>query len=150
MKKPVTGSRRAAATRPARPGMRMDARTHRAISDIALALEGVETAPFFGFPAFKLNGHLVACPAAHPSAEMNSLIVPVSFEQREQLLAADPDVYYLQPHYENHAVVLVRVARLHEDGLRDLLRMVCQQIRARPPKKARKTRVTIPAARTKR
>lgn len=113
----------------------MDARTHRAVGAIALALDGVETAPFFGFPAFKLNGHLLACPAGHPSAEMNSLIVPVPFEQRDELLAADPDVYYVKPHYVNHAVILVRVARIHPDGLRDLLGMVWKQIQSRPPKK---------------
>ncbi len=71
--------------------MRMDQATHKAVGKIALSFEGVEETLYFGGPAFKVNGHLLACPAGHPSADMNSLLVPMPFDQRDELLAADPD-----------------------------------------------------------
>lgn len=119
-----------------RNASRMDDATFRLVRELALTLDGVEEAPFFGFPAFKVNGHLLACPAGHPSADSNSLIVPMPFDQRDELLAADPTVYYLKPHYMNHAVIVVRVSRIHRDALQALLRMVWQQAMARRPKRA--------------
>jgi len=115
--------------------MRMDEATFHTVREIALSLEGVEEAPFFGFPAFKVNGNLLACPAGHPSADPNSLIVPVPFDQRDEMLAADPEAYYLKPHYVNHAVIVVRVSHIHRDALKDLLRMAWQQAIAKPRRK---------------
>ena len=40
---------------------------------------------------------------------------------REALLADDPETFYVTKHYANHPVVLVRLGRLHDDQLRDLL-----------------------------
>jgi hypothetical protein len=117
--------------------MRMDEDTYQMVREVALSLDGVEDAPYFGVPAFKLNGHLLACPAGHPSADMNSLLVPVSFEQRDELLEADPGAYYLKPHYVNHPVVVVRVRRLHRDALKGLLEMVWQQVRKKKPRRGR-------------
>lgn len=122
------------------PTMRMDDATFRIVRDVALALDGVEEAPFFGLPAFKVNGHLLACPAGHPSADDNSLLVPMPFDQRDALLEADPDAYYLKPHYVNHQVVVVRVRKLHRDGLRDLLREVWRQALAKNPARPRPAR----------
>jgi hypothetical protein len=63
-------------------------------------------------------------PALCRSVEPNSLVVCVSSEQRDELLATDPDVYYLTEHYEGYDNVLVRlsqinhrsVARFAQDG----------------------------------
>ena len=42
-------------------------------------------------------------------------------ERREELLAADPDTYYLTDHYRNYPWILVRLPIVHADALRDLL-----------------------------
>lgn len=47
----------------------------------------------------------------------------VDFDQRAELLAADPKTYYLKDHYVNYPVVLVRLTHVHADTLRDLLLM---------------------------
>src|SRR3954471_3852272 len=75
----------------------------------------------YGSPALKLGKRLVACLPTHRSAEPGSLVVRTDFEQRSALLSDDPETYYLTDHYVNHPVVLVRLARLGEDQLRDLL-----------------------------
>jgi hypothetical protein len=75
----------------------------------------------YGSPSLKLGKRLVACLAVHRSAEPGSLVLRTDFEQRAALLAEDPETYYLTDHYVNHPVVLVRLARVQRDQLRDLL-----------------------------
>jgi hypothetical protein len=90
---------------------------------MGLALPSVEEGTAYGSPALKLHGKLLACIPTNKQAEPGSLVVRVDFAQRDELLAAEPDVYYLKPHYEDYACVLVRMKQIHPDALRDLLRM---------------------------
>ena len=92
-----------------------------AVRKIALKLPDVEEGTTYGSPALKVHGKLLACLAVHKSAERDSLAVRIGFEERSQLIAADPDTYYLTNHYVNYPVVLVRLSRIHRDALRDLL-----------------------------
>ena len=57
------------------------------------------------------------------SAESGSLAVRVGFDDRAELLAAAPDVYYVTDHYVGHTAVLVRMSHVTPDVLRDLLGM---------------------------
>jgi hypothetical protein len=75
----------------------------------------------YGSPALKLGNRLVACLAIHRSAEPGSLVIRTDFEQRSALVRDDPETYYVTDHYARHPVVLVRLARLQHDQLRDLL-----------------------------
>ena len=90
---------------------------------IALALPGVEESTSYGTPSFKVRGKLLTCLAIHRSAEPNTLAVKIDFDQRDELIEADPGVYYLTNHYVNYPVVLARLSRINEDALRDLLEM---------------------------
>ena len=65
----------------------------------------------------------MACTPTNRSAEPDSLMVRVDFDDRAELLAADPDVYYVTPHYEGYNAVLVRLSRVKPDVLQDLLGM---------------------------
>jgi hypothetical protein len=93
------------------------------VRKIGLALPGVEESTAYGSPALKVRGKLLACVPAHRSAEPGSLVVRVGFDDRAELLAADPDVYYATDHYLNYTAVLVRLSRVTPDVLRDLLGM---------------------------
>jgi hypothetical protein len=93
------------------------------VRKIGLTLPGVEAGTAYGSPALKLRGKLMACMAVHRSAEPNSLVVCVDFPDRDELLAAAPDVYYVTNHYIEHPSVLVRLSRVTPDVLRDLLGM---------------------------
>lgn len=59
--------------------------------------------------------------AAHVSAEPQTLVVRVEPDERGWLLEDAPDTYYLTDHYRKYPVVLVRLARVNRDALRDLL-----------------------------
>jgi hypothetical protein len=97
-------------------------------------LPGTEAATAYGSPALKVNGRMYACIAINKAAEPNSLVVHVAdFEQRDALLAEEPDTYYVKPHYERYPVILVRLARVTRDALEDLLRGAHGVVSRKPP-----------------
>ena len=97
--------------------------TFDAIEQLARGLPAVGRGTAYGAPALLVNGKMFACVPTHRSAEPNSLAVRIDFADRDELIANDPDTFYLKDHYVDHAVVLVRLSRIHRDALRDLLQM---------------------------
>jgi len=93
------------------------------VRNIGLRLTGVEEGTVYGLPALKVHGKLLACVPANRSAEPNSLVIRMDLDDRAELLAGAPDVYYLTDHYIDYDAVLVRLARVNPDVLRDLLGM---------------------------
>lgn len=107
------------------------------VRKLALALPGVEASTMYGAPAVKVHGRLLACMASHKSAEPGTLGVCIDFADRDELIAAEPDIYYLKDHYVGYACVLVRLARIHPDALRDLLRGAWRYVSAKAQRKKR-------------
>ncbi|HXR91242.1 MAG TPA: hypothetical protein VN750_13295 [Steroidobacteraceae bacterium] len=91
------------------------------VREIASALPGVVVSLGARGMSLKVRGKMLACRAIHPSAEEGSLVVRIDAARRAKLLAADPEVYYLTPHYAPHASVLIRVSRIGRDALAELL-----------------------------
>jgi hypothetical protein len=91
------------------------------VRKIGLTLPGVEASTAWGAPALKVGGKLLACVPTYLSAEPGSLVVRVDFDDRAELLAVAPDVYYVTDHYLGYSAVLVRLSRVTPDVLRDLL-----------------------------
>src|SRR5271157_4215007 len=116
------------------------------VRSIGLALPGVEEGTAYGFPALKVHGKLLACLPANRSAEPGSLVLRVDFDDRAELLAADPDVYYVTDHYAGYDAVLVRLSRVNSNVLRDLLGMAYKFVtrNAAPRSPARKRRKPRP------
>jgi hypothetical protein len=114
-----------------------------AVRNIGLAFPGVEESTAYGFPALKVQGKLLACVPANRSAEPGSIVVRVDFEDRAELLAAAPDVYYITDHYVDYSAVLVRLSRINPAVLRDLLTMAYKFVTAkaapRPPSRKRRS-----------
>jgi hypothetical protein len=86
---------------------------------IALSLDNVEEGTSYRTPAFKVGGALFV--RMHQDSE--SLVVRTDFEQREELMAADPETYYITDHYLNYEWILIRLSRVQPGALRDLIRM---------------------------
>jgi hypothetical protein len=93
------------------------------VRHIGLALSGVEESTAFGQPALKIHGKLLATLPVNRSAEPDSILVRVDFDDRAELLAAEPDIYYVTDHYVGYDAVLVRLSRVNPDMLVDLLGM---------------------------
>jgi len=91
------------------------------VRELARALPDVEETTGRRGPGLKVRGKLLACPAIHKSAEPYSLVVKIGFDQRAELIAADPDVYYVTDHYVDYPSVLARMSRIDRQSLQDLL-----------------------------
>jgi hypothetical protein len=114
--------------------------TFETVRELAAGLPDVEEATPYGSSALKVRGSMFACIAIHRSAEPNSLMVRIDFSQRDALIAAQPDVYYLTDHYVNYPSVLVRLNRVHRDALKDLLRMAWEFVSSRNKRPVRTRR----------
>ena len=116
--------------------------TFDVVRDIGLTLSGVEESTTYGAPALKVHGKLLACVPSHHSAEPASLVVRVDLDDRAELLAADPDVYYVTEHYAGSNAVLVRLSKVNPNVLRDLLGMAYKFVtrKSAPRPRARKPR----------
>jgi hypothetical protein len=124
-----------------KPATRRSRVTFDTVRRIALALPDVEESTTYGGAAFRVRGRMFVCEPTHRSAEPGSLVVLVGFNRRDELLAAEPETYYTKEHYQNYPSILVRLARIHPDALRDLIGMahgfISAKGKARPPRRRR-------------
>ena len=104
--------------------------TFDSVRKVLSSLEGVEEKTIHGSPALYVRGKLVVCPAIHKSAEPNSIVVSLSTERRSSLLNADPRVYYITEHYAKYSNVLVRLDRINDKALQELLNISWQSASA--------------------
>ncbi len=109
--------------------------TFKSVEAIGRSLPDVEVTTTWGLPALKVRGKMFVCIASHKSAEPNSLVVMMDFADRDALLEDDPGTYYLKEHYLNYPCVLARLARIHPDGLRDLVTGAYRFVSAKTRKK---------------
>jgi hypothetical protein len=109
--------------------------TFETVKKMGLTLPDVEEGTAYGSPALKLHGQLLACIPTNKDAEPNSFVVRVDFAQRDELIAEEPAVYYLKPHYEDYACVLVRLKKIRPDAMRDLLAIGWQFVNKKAPRR---------------
>jgi hypothetical protein len=91
------------------------------VEAIGRTLPGVEVTTSWGQPALKVRGKMFVCIASHKSAEPDTLVVRMQIDDRDALIADDPDTYYVKEHYVGHPCFLVRLSRVRSDALRDLV-----------------------------
>ena len=96
--------------------------TFEGVRRIVLTLDGVAESTSYGTPAFKLGGKLIA----RLREDSETLVVGTTFEDRAELMAAEPQTYFITDHYLKYPWVLVRLSHANRDALRDLLGRVCR------------------------
>ena len=77
------------------------------VCELARELPGAEESTSYGTPAFKVKGKLFA--RFHQDGE--SLVVSVDFDEREEMMQADPEKFYITDHYRNYPWILVRLSK---------------------------------------
>ena len=110
--------------------------TFDTVRKIGLALPDVEEGTMYGAPALKVRGSMFACVPTHKSAEPDSLVIRIDFDQRDAMLAEDSKTYYLKDHYVGYPCILVRLNRVHADALRDLLATAHRYVASRAKRRA--------------
>jgi len=123
--------------------------TFATVRAIGAKLPGVEVGTAYGTPALKLRGKLLACIASNKSAEPDTLVVRMGFDERDALIEDDPETYYLKDHYKNYDVVLVRLSKVRRDAISDLLQNAWRRVSATTAaKRGRNTRRSSSRSRT--
>ena len=107
--------------------------TFDTVKKIGLALPGVEEGTMYGSPALELRGNLLACIPMDRSTEPDSVAVRINKDDRADLIAEAPDVYYMTDHFAGYDAVLVRLARVTPDVLRDSLGMAYKFVSRKHP-----------------
>ena len=106
--------------------------TWRDVCDLAAGLPGVEESTTYRKPALKVRGKVFAWMSPHADA----LVLRVDPGERPLMIESQPDVYYVIPHYEDEAMVLVRLEAVTDlDDLRE--RIEESWLLAAPPALAR-------------
>jgi hypothetical protein len=96
---------------------------------IAGAFPQTEYATSYGQPAWKAFGKFFT----RLRTDDDSVVIgQVSFEEREHLIAADPETFHYTDHYRNYPMVLARLSRMKPAELKLMLE---RQWRHNAPKK---------------
>jgi len=96
----------------------------------ALSLVNVVEGTAWRFPAFRTGGKLFLC----FREDLDSIVVRASFEQRDEMIAADPETYYTTDHHRNYPWVLARLAKLRPDAVHDLVQMASRSAAQKKPR----------------
>ncbi len=96
---------------------RTPAITYDTVRKMALAMPGVEEGTSYGTPALKVKGRLFV----RLREEGDVIVLKMPFEKRYELMAADPETYFITDHYREDEWILVRLACVHRDALPGLL-----------------------------
>lgn len=93
------------------------------VREVALRLPGVEDGMSYRAPALKVGGkHLIV----RWREDLNAIVVKTTFDEREGLMAEDPDVYFITDHYLNYEWVLVNLATVTHEALEAMIRRAHQ------------------------
>jgi hypothetical protein len=91
--------------------------TYDTIRRLALTLPDAQESTSYGTPAVKVKRQLFL----RLHQDLDKIVLKMPFDRREELIAADPETYFITDHYRDYPWVLVSLAKVHPDALRDLL-----------------------------
>jgi hypothetical protein len=87
------------------------------VRELALALPKTKEKPSYGTPGFRVRDKLFA-----RIREEGVLVVWCEdLEEKDFLLEGDPEKFFTTPHYDGHAMVLVRLEAIDRPELAELL-----------------------------
>jgi hypothetical protein len=87
------------------------------VSKLGRALPGVVESTSYGTPAPKVDGKLLV----RLKEDGETLVLRMDFVNRDLLLRAEPDLFFLTDHYLNYPSILLRLTRVTSRRLAELL-----------------------------
>ena len=87
------------------------------VSELAKALSGVIESTSYGTPALKVDGKLLA----RLKEDGETLVLRMDFVNRDLLLRAEPDLFFLTDHYLNYPSILLRLKEVTRKRMAELL-----------------------------
>jgi len=102
------------------------------VSKLGRALPGVIESTSYGTPALKVGGKLLV----RLKEDGETLVLRMDFVNRDLLLRAEPNLFFLTDHYLNYPSILLRLTRVTKPRLKELLedswRLVTKEKPRRP------------------
>ena len=105
--------------------------TYDTVRRIGLALPNVEEGTSYGTPALKVNGKLFV----RLHQDLDKIVLKMSFDRRDEMMAADPETYFITDHYRDYPWILVSLTSVSVDVLPELLKIAHRE--ASPRKRCR-------------
>jgi hypothetical protein len=93
------------------------------VREIALALPGVEDGTSYGTPALKRKKKLMI----RLKEDGETVVMIVGFDNRELLMNARPEAFFITDHYRNYPSVLMRMAKVSVGEAKDVVGMTWRQ-----------------------
>ena len=93
--------------------------TYEMVRELGLMLPDVVESTSYGTPALKVKGKLLV----RLHQDLDKIVLPTPFDRREEMIAADPETYFITDHYREYPYILVSLARVRADALPDLLNL---------------------------
>jgi hypothetical protein len=84
------------------------------IETFAIALGGVEASISYGEPSLKIGKTLLA---RFRVADNSAVLKSVDFDERDDLIVAHPDIFFVEDHYLSHDIVLARLEQADLDDV---------------------------------
>ena len=101
---------------------------------IALSLPGAEETTTYGHPCFKVNGR----PFVNTGRVDGAIVTRAPDQERDLLISAKPDAYFVTPHYAGWEAVLVRLDAVDEEELAGRLEDSWEFMSSKKPARPRK------------
>lgn len=97
-----------------------------AIEAFALTLDGVSRSTSYGEPSLKVGKALLT---RHRLADNSIVLKSVDFDERDDLIATQSDVFFLEDHYRGYDIVLARLDHATLDDIAPFLERTWAGIR---------------------
>ena len=89
--------------------------TWKTVQKLAAKLPETEESTSYGTPALKVKGKLVA------RLREEGDVLAVYTDEKDELMASEPAIYFSAPHYDGYPMVLVRLPKISEKELREVI-----------------------------
>jgi hypothetical protein len=101
--------------------------TFQTVAATACELPEVEISTSYGTPALKVRGKLMA--RLHQDGE--AVVLRSDFLDRQILMQADPETFFITDHYRDYPLVLMRLAKVARAALPELMERAWRQVAPR-------------------
>jgi hypothetical protein len=91
---------------------------------LALALPEAFERTSYGRPSFYVGKKMLCC----LGKQSDHIVVRIGIDEREMLMEAAPETYFVTDHYRGWPYVLVRLATVRKDALAGLLQRTWREI----------------------
>lgn len=92
---------------------------YETVREIAFELPNVEDGLSYGAPALKVDGKRLF---VRLREDLNAVVIKTTFEEREELMNADPIVFYITDHYRDYEWVLVDLGAVSRPSLAAMIK----------------------------